>query len=187
MSPHGSPPGPHPEPHPRIQDGPDSGPEDAPEDGPQLSARDEALLAEAAQSLRRHTDARWVEVSSTILSSALRATRRSRPVRAGAPGGTVHISEQVIVSYLREALDGHIPGTAIAGIHLDIADHDTFNGVLIDMIIQYGTEILPVADHTRAIAATVLEELLGPLADGIYIRTSHVHVSDVTTHDPQTE
>lgn len=152
----------------------------------ELDPQDRALLSAAAGALRAHSDPRWVEVSSRVLNTALRATRRSQPVRALAPGGPIRVSEQVIVAYLREALDGLVPGTAVAGIHLDITGRDTYTGVLIELIVQYGTAILPVADRIRAQAATVLEELLGPAATGIHLRTSHIHVSDVTVGDPQT-
>lgn len=156
------------------------------DDVPSLSAQDEAFLAEAAGTMRAHADPRWVEVSSRVLDAALRATRRSQPVKAQAPGGTVYVSEQVIIAYLREAIDGRIPGTAVAAIHLDITGKDTFSGVLIEMIVQYGTEILPAADRARATAAAVLHELLGTAATEVHVRAGHVHVSDVTEHDPQT-
>lgn len=160
-------------------------PHDSSVDPDDLSAEDEAFLATAAQSLRTHEDSRWVEVSSRILSTALRATRRSRTVLAQAPGGPVHISEHVIITYLRDALDGPVAGTAVAAIHLDITGRDVFSGVLIELIVQYGTPILPVADLIHARATAVLLDLLGPAATAIHVRTSHVHVSDVTVHDPQ--
>lgn len=155
-------------------------------DPDELSAEDAAFLAVAAQSLRTQDDSRWVEVSSRVLTTALRATRRSRPVLAQAPGGPVHVSEQVIVAYLRDALDGLVPGTAVAGIHLDITGRDAFTGVLIELIVQYRTAILPAADVIRERATAVLTELLGAAATGVHVRTSHVHVSDVTVDDPQT-
>ena len=144
-----------------------------------------AFIAMAAQALNEHADQRWVEVAPRILTSALRATRRSLPVRARAPGGTVYVSEQVITAYLRDALDGLTPGTAVAGIRIAIAGRDTFTGVLIELIVQYGTAILPAADRIRAQAAIVLLELLGPAATAIEVQTSHIHVSDVTMYDPQ--
>ena len=144
-----------------------------------------AFIDLARRALNDHADRRWVEVAPRVLSTALRATRRSMPVRAHAPGGTVHVSEQVITAYLRDALDGHASGTAVAGIQINIAGQDTFTGVLIELIVQYGTPILPAADRIRAQAATVLLELLGPAATAIEVQTSHIHVSDVTPHDPQ--
>ncbi|GAA3602767.1 hypothetical protein GCM10022223_18170 [Kineosporia mesophila] len=148
-------------------------------------ANTQTLIDLASRALTEHADQRWVEVAPRVLSTALRATRRSLPVRAHAPGGTVHVSEQVIVAYLHDALDGHTPGTAVAGIHVNIAGQDTFTGVLIELIVQYGTAILPAADRIRAQAATVLLELLGPAATAINVQTSHIHVSDITTQDPQ--
>ncbi len=144
-----------------------------------------AFIAKATQALTDHADQRWVEVAPRVLTGALRATRRSLPVRAHAPGGTVYVSEQVITAYLRDALDGHTPGTAVTAIRINIAGRDTFTGLLIELIVQYGTAILPAADRIRAQAAAVLVELLGPAATAIEVQTTHVHVSDVTVHNPQ--
>jgi hypothetical protein len=144
-----------------------------------------ALLGEAAGQLRTFTDDRWVEVSSRVLASALSASRRSLPLRATAPGGLVQVSQQVVVAYLRAAIDDAVPGAAVARITVDIADRDRFAGVVIELIPRYGAPILPVADRVRDLAAGVLVDLLGTDAPSVYVRSAHVHVSDVTVGDPQ--
>ena len=151
--------------------------EDTPED---------ALLAEAAQSLRARVDPRWVEISDRVLAKVLTATRRSHPVRAAARTGPVHVSEQVLIAYLRDAIDGQVPGSALANVHVEIEGRDTFAGVTIQVLVQYGRPILPIADRIHEIVAARLAELLGPLAPPVDVRATHVHVSDVTRGDPQT-
>ena len=71
---------------------------------PPASAREDAMLEQAAQSLREHVDPRWVEISDRVLTRALRATRASLAVQARAPSGPIHISEQVLVTYIRDAI-----------------------------------------------------------------------------------
>lgn len=145
----------------------------------------DALFHRAADELREETDRRWVEVAPAILKVALSASRRSLPVRAHAPSGPIHVSEQVIIAYVRDALDGALPGAAVASVSVQLADRDRFDGLFIELMVQYGLAILPIADHARALAATALARL-GVESDRISISTSHVHVSDVTLGDPQT-
>ena len=153
---------------------------------PREDTPEDALLAEAAQSLRARVDPRWVEISDRVLAKVLTATRRSHPVRAAARTGPVHVSEQVLIAYLRDAIDGQVPGSALAGVHVEIEGRDTFSGVTIQVLVQYGRPILPMADRIHEIAAGRLAELLGALAPPVDVRATHVHVSDVTRGDPQT-
>lgn len=152
---------------------------------PHVPAQDEALLREATTALQAVADDRWVEIAPRILERALMASRRSRPIRATAPSGPIQISEQVIVSYLQDALDGAVAGSAVAGISVQLAGRNSFDGVLIELLVQFGLPILPLADRVRAIAADVLTTL-GVDSAQIFISTAHVHVTDVTTDDPYT-
>jgi hypothetical protein len=140
----------------------------------------------ATSALREYTRDRWVEVSDRILATALTATRRARPVRATAPGGTVQVSEQVIVTYLRAAVDVAVPGVAVHRIDVTLVNEDTFETVIVQIAVQYGLEVLPAAHRIRGIATRVLHELLGPEAGPVTVRVTHVHVSDVTRGDPAT-
>lgn len=149
-------------------------------------ALDDALLRQAATSLRQRTDPRWVEISDRLLANALTATRRSQPVRAVSPDGPVHISEQVLTTYLRAAIDGAVPGSALARVSIDIHGRDTFAGVTIQLIAQFGVELLPVADRVRELARECLVGLLGDVTPTVDVRTMHVHYCDVVPGDPAT-
>lgn len=156
-----------------------SGPEHAPRpNAPEL------LLRQATDSLRLQPHPRWVEISDRVLARALTATRRSRPVRAHAPDGPVHISEQVLISYLRDAIDGAVPGSALAQVNIDIEGKDRYRGLTVQLIAQFGVELLPIADHVRELARACLADLLGDTAPSVEVRAMHVHYCDVVRGDP---
>lgn len=136
-------------------------------------------LAAAAAGLRERTDPRWVEISDRVLAKVLTATRRSLPVQAMAQSGPVHVSEQVLVSYLRDAVQDHVPGCHVRAINVHLVGRDTFESVTIQVVVRYGEEILPIADRVHQLAAARLDELLGPAAPSVQVRATHVHVSDV--------
>ncbi len=158
-----------------------------PEHAPSAGARpDDALLRQATSSLRQRTDPRWVEISDRLLTNALTATRRSHPVRAQSRGRPVHVSEQVLITYLRAAIDGAVPGSALARVSIEIDGRDTFAGVTIQLIAQFGVELLPVADRVRELARECLVELLGDVTPAVDVHTMHVHYCDVVPGDPTT-
>lgn len=138
---------------------------------------DHAVLAEATRTFSAHAEARWVEIVDRVRARAMLTTRRSLPVRAQAPGGAVHVSEQVLVSYLRDAVAG-VPDTEVRDVVLATQGRDTCTGVTVVISARYGTSLLPVADTLRALAAQRLGELLGATAP-LGGRTMHVHVDDV--------
>jgi hypothetical protein len=143
------------------------------------------LLTAAANGLRRRADERWVEIADRITAAALAATRRSVPVRARTPGGgEIRIAEQVLVAYLRHALDGGLPRAATTAVTVDVEGRDTFAGVVIQLSVRYGTPLLPLADRARAIAAQALTDLLGSVEPHVDVRTMHVHIADVIQGDP---
>lgn len=149
------------------------------------SARDDLVLSRAADALRAVDDDRWVEIAPRILQAALGASRRTRPVRATSSSGPLQISDRVIVEYLHEALDGAVPGAAVDRITVRLAGRDTFDGLLIELLVRYGVAVIPVADRVREIAAGVVRGL-GVESVEVSIRTTHVHVTDVTRADPNT-
>lgn len=149
--------------------------------------RDDALLQEATSNLRQRADPRWVEISDRVLATALSATRRSHPVRAQANGRSVYISEQVLVAYLREAIDGAVPGSALAHVTIEVHGRHTFAGLTVQLIAQFGVELLPVADQVRELARSCLVELLGDVTPVVDVRTMHVHYCDVVRGEPTTE
>ena len=88
------------------------------------------MLEQAAQSLREHVDQRWVEISDRVLSRALRATRTSLAVQARAPSGPVHISEQVLITYIRDAIST-VPDVKIQDVVITTEGLDTYAGLTI--------------------------------------------------------
>lgn len=141
----------------------------------------DALVEQATQSLREHVDQRWVQISERVRSRALRATRTSLPVRAQSASGPVHISEQVLITYLRDTLStvGH---ARIQDITIATENIDTFTGVTITIAARYGTPLIPLADTIRDLTNKRLTQLLGPIAPPVTIKTMTVHIEDVYHH-----
>jgi hypothetical protein len=145
-----------------------------------------ADLLIALDAVRRHADDRWVEVSDRVLAAALTATRRSHPVRAQAPGGPVAVSEQVLIAYLRAALDDAVPGTAVRRISVTTTTDDAVDLVLVELVARFELPLIPAADTLRDTTVEVLHELLGPVVPAVDVHLVHVHVGDVTPGDPNT-
>ena len=146
----------------------------------------ETPLARAASEIRRQANQRWVEIADRVTAAALSATRTSTPIRASAPGGRVWIAEQVLVAYLRQAVDDEVPDAAATAISVRVAGRETLDSVGIHLTVRYGTLLLPIADHARTVAARVLTDLLGPVDSEVDSRAMHVHIADVTRGDPKT-
>ena len=140
------------------------------------------MLEQAAQSLREHVDQRWVEISDRVLTRALRATRTSLAVQARAPSGPVHISEQVLITYIRDAIST-VPDVKIQDVVITTEGLDTYAGVTITISARFGVPLLPIADAIRALVSTRLSELLGPIAPPVTVTTMEVHVQDVFQDD----
>jgi hypothetical protein len=140
------------------------------------------MLEQAAQSLREHVDQRWVQISDRVLTRALRATRTSLAVQAQAPSGPVHISEQVLITYVREAVSA-VPHAKIQDVVITTEGLDTYTGLTITISARYGLPLLPIADAIRALAKTRLTQLLGPITPPVTVTTMDVHVQDVFQDD----
>lgn len=143
-----------------------------------------ALLDAATESLRARRDPRWVEISDRVLARALRATRRSHPVRAMTPTGPVHVAEQVLITYVRDAVQDHVPEAALLHVRVDIVGRDTLGGVTLALVARYGVELIPVADRIRDLTVNRLREVLGPVQVPVTVDMLHVHFSDVIVGDP---
>lgn len=141
------------------------------------------VLEVAAAQLRDRVEPRWVEISDRILAKVLTATRRSFPVRAVVATGPTWVSEQVLVSYLRDAIHGHVAGSTLQAIHVHLVGRDTFESVTILIAVDYGEVIVTVADEIHRLVARRLDELLGPAAPEVEVRGTHVHVADVVPPD----
>ncbi len=142
------------------------------------------LLDAATESLRARREPRWVEIADRVLANALRATRRSNPILAMAESGPVHVSEQVLITYLRDAVQDTVPDAALLHVRIDIVGRDSLGGVTMALVARYGVELLPVADRIRLLAAQRLREVLGPVDVPVGIEAMHVHFSDVIDGDP---
>lgn len=143
-----------------------------------------ATLDAAANQLRDHVDQRWVEISDRVLAHALRATRRSFPVRGRAPGGPVNISEQVLVAHIRAAV-APVAGAAPSAIVVTTDDNDGYTGLTIELTAEYGRALLPIADRVRELCAATLTDLLGPVTPPVTVSAMHVHIGDVTGGAPR--
>lgn len=143
---------------------------------PVSDARWEAAIAAS----RAHTDARWVQISERVRTRALRVTRRSLPVTAQAPGGPVHVSEQVLITYLRDAFAA-VPGARVEDITIAVGAQDAYAGTTVSISARYGEPLLPIADTLRDLAAARLRDLLGDITPPVTVTTMDVHIDDV--HD----
>lgn len=145
-------------------------------------------VVRAAAELHALALPRAVEIADRVLRNALSSPRRSLPVRARAPYDFVRVSSQVITTVLREHLDSHLAGAAVGRIGLDVSRADVLEELTIELFVQYGTEIMLIADQVRLLAREALAGLLGSAeaAAGVdvAVTATHVHISDVTVGDP---
>jgi hypothetical protein len=107
------------------------------------------------------------------------------PVQAQARSGPVHVSEQVLITYLRDALSG-VPGARVDDITIAVGAKDTYAGITVFISARYGEPLLPVADALRDLAAARLRELLGDITPPVTVTTMDVHIDDVHTDDVHT-
>lgn len=136
----------------------------------------------AMESLRDHTNERWVEVSDTMLAAILAKSRPSHPIRGQAGPDTFHVSEQVLTNYVLDAVDP-IPHVEVDAIRIH-ADQDRYTGITIVITARHGLPLLPVADTIREAARDRLAQVLGEQVPPISVEKMRVHVEDVTPGDP---
>lgn len=156
----------HPEPTPRDASNGDTGTVDA-----------------AAAQLRQHTDERWVEVRSGVLAHVLAVSRPSHPLHALSSTGAYAVSEQVLTSYLRTALD-RAPDCEVSAIRVH-SDGDVCTGVTIVITARHDRSLLDLADSIRSAADDVITAVLGDARPRVTVTDMHVHVNDVTRGDPK--
>jgi hypothetical protein len=144
-------------------------------DAPRVpDARWDAAIAAS----RAHAEARWVQISDRVRTRALQITRRSMPVQAQAPSGPIHVSEQVLITYLRDALSV-VPGARVDDITIAVSANGAYAGITVLISARYGEPLLPIADALRDLAAARLRELLGDITPPVTVTTMEVHVEDV--------
>lgn len=158
-------------------------PHDPVQPDPDLASGRDAGLDAATLALRTRTDDRWVAISSRVRSRALTLTRRSLSVHAQAPGGPVQVSEQVLITYVRDAL-ARVPDGRVDDIVIMTEGAGTYTGITLFISARYGAPLLPIADAMRDLAAFRLRELLGDVAPPVTVTTMHVHIENVHGDQP---
>ena len=143
----------------------------------------EQLLAQATRTLREHTDSGWVALRDDVVALAVRAFRPSAPVRGTLPDGPLLVASTVVVSRVRTALAG-IPGAGVLRITCTTTPDDDLDRLTVELVVLYGTRLVPLAVEVRRLAATAVAETLGlarPPLDRVRVDVS---VRDVTP-DPR--
>lgn len=144
----------------------------------------DADLREAVQQLRTRVHPRAVEVANDVLRQAVRASRHSLPIRAHAPHSFVRISDQVLISRLRQRIDGASRTCAVGRVVLLVDPDAVLREITIELFVQYGEVLVDAADGIRLIVDEVVEDLLGRPETPVALVTTHVHVSDITIGSP---
>ena len=144
-----------------------------------------AHVLDAREQLRGHSRPRAVEIADNVLRNALRSSRRSLPVRVAPPHDFVRVSDQVIITLLRRDIDATLEAAAVGRIRLIVDRDESMRELTIELVVKYGQVLLDVADQARTIADAVLARLLVSSAFTVEVVTSHVHISDITTDNPQ--
>ena len=141
------------------------------------------LLAQAAATLREHTDSGWVALRDDVVTAAVRAFRPSAPVRGHLPGGALYVSSSVLVSRVRSAV-AQVADAGALQITCTTTVDDELDRLTVVLVALYGTPLVPLAEQVRSAAATAVAETLG-LPDVPLDRVRvDVSVQDVTA-DPR--
>ena len=143
----------------------------------------EKLLAQAARTLREHTDSGWVALRDDVVAVAVKAFRPSAPVRGALPGGELFVASTVVVSRVRSALAA-VPDVGVLRIACTTTADDELDRLTVELVALYGTPLVPVADEVRALAAAAVAETLGLSAPQPERIRVDVSVGDVTS-DPR--
>jgi len=111
-----------------------------------------------------------------------------------ASGGPFHVTEQVVVSYLRASID-QVADCEVLRITVQTRSPDpdgsqgsgaeVCTGVLVELAVRYGTVLIPLADTVRRVASERIAQLLGSMASEVSVAAMHVHMADVTVGDPK--
>lgn len=141
-------------------------------------------LHAATDQLRNRTQTRAVEIADDVLRNAMRATRRSLPVRAHPPYDFLRVSDQLIITTLGRRIDEVLADAAVGRVFLTVDREEALRELTIELFVRYGEVLLDVADQARVVIDDVLTEVLGATPAPIPVVISHVHVSDVSVGDP---
>ena len=97
-----------------------------------------------------------------MLRRTLATPRRSVLVRARAPHDYLRVSSTAITAVLRERIDTGLASAAVGRIVLDVARDEALEALTVELFVQYGADILALADRTRSLANEALVDLIGP-------------------------
>ena len=144
-----------------------------------------SVLVAAGHALKDYADQRWADVSDHVLRAALTASRPSQTIRAHLPSslGETRVGQNVLAAYLRDAIDSTITHSATLAVH-PVLDDDLLDHLVIEIVAQYGSPLLPLGNHIRGVATQTLATLLGPQRPAPAVHVTHVHVGNVTPDDP---
>ena len=137
------------------------------------------LLAQAARTLREHTDSGWVALRDDVVAAAVRAFRPSAPVRGVLPDGALLVASTVLVSRVHTAL-ATVADAGVLRITCTTTAEDELDRLTVELVALYGTPLVPLADEVRRLAAAAVAETLGlssPPVDRVRVDVS---VRDVT-------
>ncbi|CAN5293566.1 hypothetical protein BH18ACT9_BH18ACT9_00230 [soil metagenome] len=141
----------------------------------------------ASAGLHARATNRWLEVSGDVLSSLMQVSRRSLPVviSVAEDGATTHLSEQVIVTKLRGALDEAMGDAAAARIHVQADRSNRLQHITVELLAQYGSSLLQIAERAGEI---IRQRLNLWAADGrpptLEVVSAHIHFGDVVVGSP---
>jgi hypothetical protein len=156
-----------------------------------MNARDfDPVLDRAARSLKdQPVDARWIDISESIISKVRASARRSWPVDAEyttattkpeRKADTLRISDRVVRTAIRRALAG-VHGAEPTAVDLYLDDH-TCVGARIDVVGTYGDDLQAIGDALADIALATLIDVLGPVRE-LTRADIDVHIHDIKDID----
>ncbi|MET0788811.1 MAG: hypothetical protein ABWY33_06165 [Cellulomonas sp.] len=135
------------------------------------------LLAQAARTLREHTDTGWVALRDDVVAAAVRAFRPSAPVRGRLPGGELWVASAALVARVRSAVAAVPDAGALRITCATTSDHE-LDRLTVEIVVLYGTPVVPLADEVRRVAAAAVADALGLTS----LPLAQVHV-DVSVED----
>lgn len=146
-----------------------------------------AHLDRAARVLADRGRSRALEISGDVLAHVMSRPRRSMPVRAHPPHDRVHVSEQVIIDVVSRAVARRTLGLSVARMVVTSTADERLDRIVVELIAQYGTELVVATAHAHQVVTATLRELIGPADDSVQVTIvpTHLHVGGVTIGDPQ--
>ena len=118
------------------------------------------LLAEAARTLREHTDSGWIALRDDVVTAAVRAFRPSAPVRGRLSDGALLVASNVVVNQVRAAVTT-VADAGVLRITCTTTADDELDRLTVELVALYGTPLVALADEVRRLAATAVADTLG--------------------------